>query len=215
MAASTVEELGDDLADGLQWRRSELQVLRSEVRGILPADSRSPASRAMLRASVVMLYAHWEGFVKQGCQAYLDFVAKRKLTYLELSPALVATSVKPMIEHARTDVSQLNVLAELIAGDGTYRARVPRSKIVDTKSNLRHEVLLEILGALGLSINGFETSANLIDRELCDRRNDIAHGKDAFPDKDSVEQLFDRVLPMMELVKDLVVEAASVGGYRR
>jgi hypothetical protein len=215
MAASTVEELADDLADGLQWRRSELQVMRSAVRSIGPANEHSPASRATLRSSVVMLYAHWEGFVKQGCQAYLDFVARRKLTYLELSPAFVETSVRPMVDHAKTDKAQMKVLADLVAADGTARARVPRSKVVDTKSNLRHEVLMDILAALGLSIDGFETAANLIDRELCDRRNDIAHGKNAFPDKDSVEQLFDRVLPMMELVKDLVVDAASSADYRR
>lgn len=215
MVAATVEELADDLADSLQWRRSELQVFRASVRGIAPRDHHSPASRATLRATVVMLYAHWEGYIKQACQAYLDFVSRRRLSYVDLNPAFVVTSVRPMIERARTDPSEASELANLVAGDGSQRARLPRSRVIETRSNLRHEVLVEILSALGLSIEEFETSAVFIDRELCDRRNEIAHGKDAFPDPDSVEQLFDRVLAMMELVRDLIVGAAGAGGYRR
>lgn len=38
-----------------------------------------------------------------------------------------------------------------------------------------------IFGSLGLPVADFETKANLVDRSLCDIRNAVAHGRDAFP----------------------------------
>ena len=50
-------------------------------------------ARSLRRAGVALLYAHWEGFTKEACQAYLEFVVKRKLKYGEMSDAFIITSV--------------------------------------------------------------------------------------------------------------------------
>lgn len=214
VTASTTEELGDNLADSLQWRRSELQVLRSQVRSIAKRSESSPAGRSVLRSSVVLIYAHWEGFVKQACQSYLDYVAIRKLKYNELAAPLVETSVRGLVARASSNTDDLTTLARLVVGTGDARASIPRKGVVETRSNLRHDVLVDILGALGLEARDFSTEANLIDRELCDTRNDIAHGKNSFPDVGAVEQLFDRVLDMMERLRDLVMASAATKAYR-
>ncbi len=70
------------------------------------------------------------------------------------------------------------------------------------------------MSALGLPDDHFATTAQLIDRELCDRRNEIAHGKDSFPDADAVEQLFERVLGLMDDVQSLILGSAANSAYR-
>ena len=214
MAASTLEELGDDLDAGIAWRRAELQALRTQTKGLRVRDQRTPANRAALRASVVLLYAHWEGFVKQACQGYLDFIATRRLRFDQLSPALVQTAIRPVAGRAASDEEAVNQLAEWVAGNGTARARIPRRGVVETRSNLRHDVLLVILQSLGLPDDQFSTAAQLIDRELCDSRNAIAHGMDSFPDSESVEHLFERVLHLMETIRELILSNAGTQAYR-
>ena len=213
MAASTVEELQSDLDESLSWRRIELQVLRSQVQGIEARTEKAPASRAALRSSVVLLYAHWEGFTKHACQSYLDFVAIRRLRYDELCLPLAMTAVGKLARASNTDAAKLASLTELVVGDGANRAAVPRKNVVETGSNLRYERLVGILDALGLDTGPFATSGNFIDTQLCDGRNDIAHGKDSFPDKAAVEALHDRVISLMDEVRSLVVTAAATQSY--
>ena len=215
MTASTAEELADDLASNFAWRRSELQVLRSTARAIRTQDRQSPANRVALRSAVVLLYAHWEGFVKESCQAYLDYVAVRRLTFNELSESFVRTAIKPMIRRAATDPAALTELAELVMGHSTTRAKLPRQGIVETGSNLRHETLGEILDALGLPSGQYAMAANLIDRELCDQRNRIAHGKENLPEPEAVEQLFEHLLDLMEGLRSSILAAAASQEYRQ
>src|SRR5436305_1182739 len=98
MAATTPEEFGDDVDQAFSWRRTEMQSLRGEVEKLDALSEVKPYGRMILRAGVALLYAHWEGFVKQTCQHYLDYVARRKLTYRQLNPPLAATSVRALTE---------------------------------------------------------------------------------------------------------------------
>jgi hypothetical protein len=98
MPASTVEELGDDLDASLQWRRSELASLHSAVQGLARTAESAPFGRALLRSSVALMYAHWEGFTKDALQGYLDFVARRRLKYGDLSDAFATLSLDRVAE---------------------------------------------------------------------------------------------------------------------
>ena len=176
MAASTLEELEDGLNDSLQWRRSELHAVKSDLDGIREPQSGLPRARALRRAAVALLYAHWEGYVRESCQAYLDYVARRRLKYGELSDAFLLLAVRRTVIAMRSgDPSAAARVVELVRGGGAQRASIERAGVVNTKSNLRYETLVEILSALGLPSSQFELKANMIDRSLCDLRNEIAH----------------------------------------
>jgi MAE_28990/MAE_18760-like HEPN len=76
MAINTIDDLQDRLDSAISWRRVELSALKSAVEQAENRSPGSPLSRALARSGVAMLYAHWEGFVKEACQAYVDYVAK-------------------------------------------------------------------------------------------------------------------------------------------
>jgi hypothetical protein len=212
---STTEDLGDSLDTSLAWRRAEMHSLKSEIALIAPVSANAPRSRALRRSAVALLYAHWEGYTKDACQAYLDFVARRRLKFGELNDSFVLLGARrAAISVGGGDPGAEAKLIELVRGGSEMRAVIARAGVVNTKSNLRHDVLVDILRSLGLPCDVFQLKAALIDRSLCDLRNDIAHGRDACPTSAEFADLHDEVLGMMVDVQNLVISAAASGRYR-
>lgn len=214
MAATTPEEFADDLDNGLAWRRSELAALRSEIEKLTPDIESRPRGRMLLRAAVALLYAHWEGFVTQGCQSYLDYVARRRLKFSELNSAFQMTAVRPIAVRATRSPDDLALIASLVAGPGDARALIPRTDVVSSGSNLRYDRLIEMFARVGLSSGSFDVRRHLIDQRLCDARNEITHGKDHFPTGAAVLELQDLVVGMLEEVRGLLQNAVAMGEYR-
>jgi hypothetical protein len=214
VSAGTPEEFADDLDDGLQWRRSELASLRTAVEKLAAADETKPYGRMLLRAGVALLYAHWEGYAKESCQHYLDYVALRKLKYTELSRPFAMTALRPLSERAGKVPDDLSRLLDLVLREGDERARMPRQGVVETGSNLRYDTFVRILGHLGLDPSPFETRQQLIDQRLCDGRNDIAHGKAVFPTRESLLELQEIVIDMMEKLRSQLIAAVFAKAYR-
>lgn len=215
MVASTTTELGDLLDDCFQWRRTELAALRAEIeRTNRAASPHAPRDRMVLRAAVALIYAHWEGFVKDACQHYLDFVAKRRLKYRELSDPWLHTSLRRTVSSGSGTSDTVDRLAAAIRSGGAERAPLARKGVVETRANLRHDTVCEIMNALGLPLGMIETRAQLIDRRLCDARNSVAHGRATFPEPSDALDLHREVLEMMEYVRNAVISAAETAGYR-
>ena len=215
MAAVTQEDLADFLDEALSWRRTELQAFKSELDAISKPHEGSPRSRALRRAAVALLYAHWEGFVKEACQAYLDFVAVRRLKYGELNDAFLMLGVRRGVDAVRTgDPLAIAKVVELVRDGSSQRAAIDRVGVVNTRSNLRHETLIEILGSLGLPVEPFDLKGPLIDRSLCNVRNDIAHGKTTCPAVGEFDVLHFEILGLMVQVQNLVLLAAFGSHYR-
>jgi hypothetical protein len=215
MAASTLEELIDDLNANLQWRRIELQALRSEIESIDPHAEDTPRGRALLRSGVALLYAHWEGFTKEACQQYLDFVARRRLKLGELSDAFVMLALERLAGRlAVGDGDGSAAFLEIARHGPMYRPHLPRRDVVLTQGNLRFRTLASIFSALGMPLGEFDTKSKLIDRRLCDARNDIAHGRALFPRREDFLSLHLEVLSLMETVRETVCDEAGGARYR-
>jgi hypothetical protein len=215
VVASTTTELGDLLDDCFQWRRSELAALKTEIERTSKANSaHAPRDRMVLRAAVALIYAHWEGFVKDACQHYLDFVAKRRLKYSELSDPWLHTSLRRIVAAGSGTSDAVDRLASAIRRGGAERAALSRKGVVETRANLRHETVCDIMNSLGLPLGMIETRAQLIDRRLCDARNSVAHGRATFPEPGGALELHREVLEMMEYVRNSVISAAENARYR-
>lgn len=214
MAKSTPEEFADALYAAISWRRTELQALKSMLVELAPEDLERPRARMLLRSGIALLYAHWEGFSKQVLQDYLTYVARRRLKLGELRPELVATAMKSTLERSIKDRGALADLSRQIFTIADERARLPRSGVVETGSNLRYKRLVDILIALGLDTSDFETRQHLIDVRLCDARNEIAHGGFAVPDRDGVLELIGIVLQMMGDLLVQLTNAVAMKQYR-
>lgn len=75
MKIRTIEELQNRLDDDFAWRRKELTVIYTNV-----SSSKQNQLNTNIRIGVVMLYAHWEGFIKNAAELYLIYVSSKKLT---------------------------------------------------------------------------------------------------------------------------------------
>ncbi|MGB9026835.1 MAG: MAE_28990/MAE_18760 family HEPN-like nuclease, partial [Rhodomicrobium sp.] len=51
------------------WRKKEIATLKGRI-----ANSSDGDQAMLLRSAVVMLYAHWEGFVKTASTLYLSYI---------------------------------------------------------------------------------------------------------------------------------------------
>lgn len=216
MAVRTVSELEDRLDAALAWRRIELQTLKSQIRAAYKSSTHSPLTRALSRSGIALLYAHWEGYVKEACQAYVDFVAKRRLKVAELNDGFLKVVLNQLNKRsAAGDEAAVVALMEAVRTPDSARARIPKDTIVDTKSNLRSSVLGEILSCIGFDPDGFSTKNNLIDKTLCDGRNAIAHGRDYYPNPDEFDSLHDEVMAILEEIRDTILLHARDKTYRR
>ncbi len=200
----------------MAWRRIELQALKAAVSDAEKQSPGSPLSRALARSGVAMLYAHWEGYVKDSCTAYAEFIAKRRLRCNELSDGLLRTVLESLSRRAVAgDEEALLTLVDAVRRPSDSRARIPKMTMIDTKSNLRFKVLCEILNQIGFSADDFNTKDKLIDVSLCDRRNSIAHGREDYPSPGDFATLLNEVFEMMELVGDMIMAGARMRFYRR
>jgi hypothetical protein len=213
MAIATTDDLQDFLDEALSWRRVEMHALKGAVSAATAAGAGTPLARAMSRAGITLLYAHWEGYVREACKAYLSFVAKRRIRSSELNDGLLLTMLAALHRRMESgDDDARETMIELVRSGGAPRARLPRD-VVNTRSNLRHSVVEEVLSGVGLDSARFQTKAHLIDKSLCDSRNSIAHGRELFPSASDFEDLHSEVLRMMEDVRDHILSEARSSGY--
>lgn len=212
----TAENLEDHLSECLAWRKIELSALKTEIgRRTNGTASESPIGRALTRGGITLLYAHWEGYAKDAFAGYLEFLTRRRLKINELSDELLISTLGALHRKIGSgDPAAAAQLTEAVRRPGETRARIPKTGIVNTKSNLRHETLSSILSALGLDPMQYASRSHLVDKSLCDARNEIAHGRTNFPSAEQFVSLHSNILEMMEGIRDQILIAVKTEAYR-
>lgn len=214
MSVRTINELEDAIDATLSWRRVELSALKKLVEEHESRSGNLPASRSLRRAGVAMLYAHWEGYTKECFQAYVEFLARRRLKLAELNDGLLQVALLHALRRAESgDEAAKSGLVEAIRSSGDVRFQLPKVQMVNTQSNLRSNVLMRMLRDFGLTSATLELREHLIDRRLCDIRNSVAHGRETCPAVGEFADLHFEVLEMMEHLRDLIIGAARSGTY--
>lgn len=66
MKIRTIDELQDYVDKEMSWRRKELSAVKSNI-----FAAKEFAKNTALRSGIAMLYAHWEGMIKNIATAYL------------------------------------------------------------------------------------------------------------------------------------------------
>lgn len=210
MKLRTLIDLTDFLDDEFAWRRKELTSIWSDIKQA--SISEKPAR---LRSAVTMLYAHWEGFVKQAGDGYLAFVACKRLKLGDLSPCFIALALRAKLaEFASTD--EPGKYAEFVRyfqSSLGHRARIPTKGVVATRSNLSSDIFRRIVAALGLDYTAFELKEKFLDSQLLYLRNNIAHGKGLYPSESQFDAMYEEVNALMREFKTQVENAASLNLY--
>lgn len=208
----TLEELQSLLDHELVWRKREFAFIKS----LVTASSTPEKNTYYIRSGIALIYAHWEGFIKAAGEAYIMFIATRRLTYSELSVNLVAVAARKMLSEAGASnrATIYTKVAEFFSHRLNERCKFPEG-VINTKSNLNSEVLKEIAHILGLDYTIYESKGMLIDKKLLENRNEIAHGKYCKVDIDEFINIHEEILELMDIFHDQVLDAAINQTYKR
>lgn len=209
MRISTPEELEDKLNDDLAWRRKELSEIYNNIQ-----RATSIALNTNLRIGVVMLYAHWEGFIKTICELYLIYVNQRRLNYSELRDNFVAIKLLSILDKNDSTLSEncatlaIKFIRESLGTRAFFRSDI------ETKSNLNSEVFQDILKHIGLDYSKYVVKSKLIDERLLKNRNSIAHGNYLPLDINDYKILYDEITGIMIDIKTTISNNAALQMYK-
>ncbi len=211
MKIRTTEELMNYLDDDLAWRRKEVIELRSIAR-----SAKAKKADVHVRAGVAMLYAHWEGFIKNASNAYVVFVSALGIKTRELQDSFVALSMKAKLAQMG-DSGKSSVAVPAIAHLMSILdkpALLPAAGIT-ADGNLKSEVFVNIAGWLGIDVARYTARFNLIDETLLASRNKIAHGEYLNISPQRFDSLAEEIMELMIWFKTDLENAAACRSFQR
>lgn len=203
-----LEHLDQDMA----WRIKEVHQFKSAVEG-----ARGKNIDAHIRAGVSMLYAHWEGFVKGGANAYVNYLSHKANKNSELKPCFIALGMKSqLLSASASSKSEVAIRAiDYFIEEMEKPIRLPRSEAISAESNLSSVVFADIVSWIGIDHSPYSTRFALIDEVLLKNRNKIAHGEYLSITADRFYALVDDVLEMLRWFKTDIENAVVGNGYLR
>lgn len=208
----TLLMLQDNLDEDFAWRIKELNLLKSQI-----PKTPNPLQTVLIRAAIAMLYAHWEGFVKYAAENYLNYVSLRGLRHEQLESCFVALCLRKKINEMddthRFDLQTAAV--DFMLQQLNERAYIPYEGIIDTKSNLSFFVFRDICTVIGIDYKKYQLRENLIDKQLLEFRNTIAHGKYLSMNFDEYQNVYNTIVAMMREIKDDIMNAAVTEKFKR
>lgn len=209
MKINTLIELQDAIDSEMSWRKKELSALRANIN-----SSRSFAKETALRSGIALLYAHWEGAIKNIAYFYLVYVSSQKIKYDNLKPNFFALSLKrELTKFGDTKkTSTYTKFIEQFCEQRTKISRIPTEGVIDTKSNLNSDVFVEIMSTIGLDKSNYENDFNLIDEVLLNMRNHIAHGEHLVEislDENRYDEIHNKIFSLINQFSIQISNAAS------
>ncbi len=178
-----------DLEEERAWRKEELAFYKNLLNSINKEEQKDRYRKGL----VLVLYSHFEGYVKICLQSYVQFINDLKLPRERFVSGLVVAGMhKEFLAYENTD-RKCEIFRRKLPDDTAlhrYYRRVDfmdsfeefketllsiEDDIIDTESNLWYIVLQKNLYKVGLPIDTFEQYKKDIDA-LVNRRNSIAHG---------------------------------------
>lgn len=207
----TPSQLQDSLDKGFSWRLKEIADLKVAVK-----QKTSLAQATLIRAGVPLLYAHWEGFVKQASEDYLNFVSCQRLSYGDLKSCFVVFGAKKHLATiTKSQRTSINIeVVDFFRCCATMRADLVLSSAIDTKSNLNSAIFENIALSIGITLSSYDAYYKLIDESLLARRNKIAHGEYLDLDSETFRELADEVINLLRMYKTDIENLAMVGAFK-
>lgn len=218
-SVATVESLQTQLQRDLTWRKKEIVSLRG-------AANRSDNDRHYVyRAGLVMIFAHWEGYLKTAATLYVRHVFAQRLPLGHLASVFVAHAFFSDVQKCSNSLfpgsEQTHVALANRILEGTAEVATGSTWSVDTASNPSTEVLDRILRSLGLAadlgLDGATWSATrvFINEKVVADRHKVAHGEGFRIDKMEFLSRSARMLALLDTLSEQILNAAQSRAYLR
>ncbi len=182
----------EEIVESNSWRDGEFAKFKTIA---ISADE-----KLWCRMCIPMIYAHWEGFVVSSLKVLIAH-----LNTLELHPDKIPTKLVVVgLGDAYKTLSGKQSFEQRVDFTDKFKSLYQKSikfkKKIDTKSNLKSDVLKELCAMFGFNYDAFSGQVSDIDR-LINIRNSIAHGENSIvPDMRNVTKYIDSVNNAMDLL---------------
>lgn len=202
----TYDQLEQFLDEDLAWRKKEISELYLIYKDV--------EAEVLLKSLILLLYAHWEGYIKKSSKVYLKYIVEKKVQLKDLQENFKAVALKANISRCISSEESLNLENELSFMDKYLLFQEKKFKvginpdldqdnsIIDTQSNLKPKILANIFKILGLSFkSAISTREHYIDTYLIRSRNTIGHGSKF---KETEDGDFDLKIEDITKLKDII-----------
>ncbi len=175
------EQFEQSLDEDLGWRKVEISELL-----FLAKEN---GNEVLLKSVILLLYAHWEGYIKKSSKLYIKYISEKRIKLNELCFNFKAVAIKEHISRCIDTKDKLTLANELAFVSSFLKFENKKFKvdinldndfensIIDTESNLKPKVFKNIIGILGLNYkNALEAREHYINSHLLANRNAIGHG---------------------------------------
>ncbi|MGE5538546.1 MAG: MAE_28990/MAE_18760 family HEPN-like nuclease [Gemmatimonas sp.] len=200
--ARSESDLSNQFDSDMGWRIKEISDLRSVIE-----RSDQMSTRALLRALIPILYAHWEGHVRFCAQKYFEFICLRRYPFSALEKQSYVNHFLVRLENfsvRRPNLKERAALLSQVLGSQDARFSKIDPTLIDTRSNLNSDVLQDICIVCAVDYSRFAEKADFLDRIILKRRNSIAHGEEVYIAREDLESLIADVIGLMRLFRNLL-----------
>ncbi len=224
-----VTKLEDLLYEDWTWRKTEVSEL------IILAETEE--QNVLLKSVILLLYAHWEGYIKKSSKTYLKFIVDNQIEVSKLTDNFKYFALKGFTKEVfnssdtLTTNNELNFITKFNeinskTIDKFIRINLENERdktIIDTHDNLTPAIFKRILDIIGIKyLDVYESKKTHIDKKLVEYRNSIGHGnrklsssEDFLLEIASLKELRDIIFLIIENFRDDIIQFAKEGYYLR
>lgn len=207
----SIESIFDAISKDYSWRIHELSSVKR-----FAETAKKDLENMAIRQGVLMLYAHWEGFIKFTATEYLQFVVDCKYKQCDLTDNFRGIMLRKNYKGQSDSHSIKHHISavKLMLSDDAYVIFNPRDQI-KTKSNLSYQLFENILETLAIDKTDYISKKHQIDVSLLACRNKIAHGEYDIPGKQTFLELFDDIVGLISHFKDDIQNLCITEGFKK
>jgi hypothetical protein len=188
----------------------------------IQAQNTSSSDPVTIKVLIVMLYSHYEGFIKYASLRYVELINRLNLDTSAVKAEFAAASLNSVFKDVEQNQAKCDFFRNSLPDDSALHRLYRRSNLVkhlqglwskkividetyiDTESNLKYDILCRTLYSIGLDprlMESYQSEIGLLLRF----RNPIAHG-------DSIsENTYLSLYPKIEAaVRDIIREFRHV-----
>ena len=207
----TREDFALIMSDAVDRRRQEISLILRVVAN----EGGTVLEQTASMMALPVLYAHWEGFVKEVVGEYIEFVEKQELEPSQAHPTIFSFAMrkrlKALIESS--SIAKMTDFAMWIVNSAVGPVRFDDKSVV-TGGNLSYNNLKHLCDCLKIDVAKIEADKKKIDA-LVNRRNNIAHtGRPMKLDRSDVADDAALVLRLIETFEALLKECVEAEQYR-
>ena len=200
-----MHEVIEEIVSSNDWRDGEFAKFKVNAAGV--------DEKLWCRMCIPMIYAHWEGYVVSSLKILIRYLNTLQLEPQDVPTNLVVVGLGDTYKTLSGKQSFKQRIEFTDRFSGLYQKTLKFAKKIDTKSNLRSNVLGELCDMFGFRFKCFKTYLSDIDR-LVNIRNSIAHGENSVvPDMDNIVKYIAAVRSSMDILLTEIQRFLEKEGY--